>query len=243
MNGLGQNAGLTVASIFAGAIDQIRKAPAICIGAFVVIMVTDSLIEFGTQVFTSIAENERGLLAELVAGSRAELVIIYFLFYFLVTAAVIIALMQRENLIWRHRTAGVALFYSVITYSIASIGQIIGLVFLILPGLYLIARWYIAVPIIIGRGMRIIEGLGKSWDVTRSSAGAIMGFVLVTIIPSILLAIVGISASAGGQFIELIISAMSVLVDSVFAIISIASAVFVYRKLIDDRQEIQEVFA
>lgn len=242
MNDPSQTDKLTVGTIFVGAINQIRKAPAICIGAFIVFLVMDGLIEFGTQVFASIAKNERGVLAEFVAGSVIELAIIYLLLQFLFTAAVIVALMQSEGLRGRYRATGVALLYAVIAYSIAFVGTIVGLIFLILPGLYLGARWYIAVPIIIGRGMRVTEGLGKSWDVTRSSAGAIMGFVLVTLLPSIFLGLLEISASSGGQIIELVISVVSVLVASAFNIISIASAVFIYRVLVDNGSELREVF-
>lgn len=42
-----------------------------------------------------------------------------------------------------------------------------GFLLLIFPGLFFMARWAVAGPLLIGRGERITAALGKSWEITK----------------------------------------------------------------------------
>lgn len=55
----------------------------------------------------------------------------------------------------------------------------IGLALLILPGVYLAARWYIAVPILLAEGTSVSEALGASWARTRDHWA---GFAVIAVI-------------------------------------------------------------
>ena len=74
-----------------------------------------------------------------------------------------------------------------------------GLLLLILPGLWLLARFLLVVPII-ASGMRDpIEALKQSWKMTANSGFRIMGMVLVLILGFLLLSIAlsGLGAAVG----------------------------------------------
>jgi hypothetical protein len=50
---------------------------------------------------------------------------------------------------------------------ISGLGVVVGLVLLVLPGVYLISRWSAASSFVVAEGMGGSEALGASWDATR----------------------------------------------------------------------------
>lgn len=62
---------------------------------------------------------------------------------------------------------------------ITTIIGVTGLVFLIVPGLYLMTRWSFAQPIILAEGDRAIEGMRRSWAATKPIAWKLVGFWLI----------------------------------------------------------------
>lgn len=65
--------------------------------------------------------------------------------------------------------------FALATYIIMIVGVVIGVLLLIVPGLYVFARWTIALPLVLLDGSEIIEGLRRSWNLTRESAWALVG--------------------------------------------------------------------
>ena len=62
----------------------------------------------------------------------------------------------------------------------AFVGGIIGIFLLVLPGLYLLARWSIGVPIVVAEGKGMGAALGGSWTRTRGKAVPIcLAFLVV----------------------------------------------------------------
>ncbi|MCB5424700.1 hypothetical protein H0274_05475 [Altererythrobacter sp. CC-YST694] len=57
-----------------------------------------------------------------------------------------------------------------------------GLIFLIIPGLVLMARWSVAPSLFIGRGMGIMDSLGKSWEATKGNEFTIIAASLAMMI-------------------------------------------------------------
>ncbi|WP_209347395.1 hypothetical protein [Pontixanthobacter sp. CEM42] len=129
-----------------------------------------------------------------------------------------------------------------IAYYLSVIGISFGLVFLVLPGIYLIARWYLIVPLVVSGRSGIIDAFTQSWDATHASAGALMGISLVIVIPALILG--GVDYMSDDPEATYTVPRL-VLDSAVFAlstVFGIAVSVFAYRKLIDDREEYRTVF-
>jgi hypothetical protein len=60
--------------------------------------------------------------------------------------------------------------YGVAVWTITSVAAVLGLLALILPGLYLLGRWFVAMPLVLIDGCDIIEAIAKSWSLTEQSA-------------------------------------------------------------------------
>lgn len=70
---------------------------------------------------------------------------------------------------------------------LSGLGIALGFVFLILPGIYLWARWSLVSPLIVGEGMGATEALRTSWTRTQAVVAPISGALLVLTVPVILL--------------------------------------------------------
>lgn len=62
---------------------------------------------------------------------------------------------------------------------LAGIASLFGLAFFILPGLILLARWSVAIPLAIGADLPAIEAMSRSWEITRVSKWSLVGFYAV----------------------------------------------------------------
>jgi hypothetical protein len=62
---------------------------------------------------------------------------------------------------------------------ISTLAIMAGCVLLILPGLYLAARWFLSGPVLIAEDRSAIESLRESWHLTRRSAWQLVGATLV----------------------------------------------------------------
>lgn len=72
-----------------------------------------------------------------------------------------------------------------------SLGVMFGFILIILPGLFFMARWIAAQPLLIARGAGIKEAFGESWEETSGAEFQIIGAVLVLIIAPIAVMIAG----------------------------------------------------
>jgi hypothetical protein len=66
---------------------------------------------------------------------------------------------------------------------------LLGLLALVLPGLYLMARWSISVPVLIGDDVGINEAMGTSWERTRAHALPIAAVFTLVFLPVFAIAI------------------------------------------------------
>lgn len=129
-------------------------------------------------------------------------------------------------------------------YILASLGIILGMIFLIVPGLILLTRWAVALPLATRGDIGAMDTFGASWNATRGRGWSIFGAALILFLG---IAVV-IGASVG---IATVFLTGSPVADAVMAGLSeaIATAVFVafsvgaYRLLWDGAEEAAEVFA
>jgi hypothetical protein len=77
---------------------------------------------------------------------------------------------------------------------LAGIGITIGLILLIVPGLYLLTIWAVISPVIVIEGARVTESFGRSQHLVRGNGWPVFGTV----------AIIGFLSAAIGQFIRIL---------------------------------------
>ncbi|RXZ65913.1 hypothetical protein ETX26_04095 [Pelagerythrobacter rhizovicinus] len=122
-------------------------------------------------------------------------------------------------------------------------GMILGLLFLIVPGLILAVRWSAASGFLIARRAGVIEAMGASWNVTRGHSWPIFFAGLVCF----LLALVPIVAVS--SFIEFagagpVGAAIGTgLTDAITTAVFLPLGISVFTLLDEGTQEIGEVFA
>ncbi|AQR74768.1 hypothetical protein BXU08_14890 [Sphingomonas sp. LM7] len=66
---------------------------------------------------------------------------------------------------------------------VTGLAIMIGLFLLILPGLYLYARWVVATPLVIGEGASMSEAMSRSWRRTRPAATSITAALVLINLP------------------------------------------------------------
>lgn len=137
--------------------------------------------------------------------------------------------------------ASVSGFFAYLSMTIvSSAGVLAGLAILLVPGLVLFMRWFIAAPVLIARGEGPIQALKSSWELTRGYAITIF----VAGIPASLL-LFGFVVLAGravdGQTVALTLLMNAT--GEVFSVLSIAMAVAVFGSLDRSFGELGEIFA
>jgi hypothetical protein len=76
---------------------------------------------------------------------------------------------------------------------LAGLAIAFGLLLLILPGLFLLSRWFLITPAIVLEGRSAGESFGRSWELTRGHIGPALGLVVLTL----LIVIVGGAIASG----------------------------------------------
>jgi hypothetical protein len=65
---------------------------------------------------------------------------------------------------------------------LAGLGIAFGLLLLIIPGLFLLSRWFLIAPTIVLENRSAGESFGRSWELTRGHIGPALGLVVLTLL-------------------------------------------------------------
>jgi Membrane domain of glycerophosphoryl diester phosphodiesterase len=65
---------------------------------------------------------------------------------------------------------------------LAVLGVILGLILLIIPGLYLLTRWILIIPVIVLEGRSAGESFGRSWELVKGFGWNVFGVIVLTIL-------------------------------------------------------------
>ena len=126
---------------------------------------------------------------------------------------------------------------------IATTAIIVGLILLIVPGLYLNARWFVSQPLVLLGGRGIIGGLRESWHLTGLSAWSLVGVTLVLFVPDAALSLFG-SDDVVTNFMAPSLSLLAeTTIGSVVSMFSLAIVVFAYSELASRSDWLAETFA
>ena len=168
-------------------------------------MVVDTPVGFGAiwQETGAVSERHGSLLIGAMTTLVAiELVTNFVLGHWANTASnmidvvalivVTVAILRAEGLVEREGNASA---YALIAL-LAGGGVLLGLLALVVPGLYLLARWSLAQPLAIARNRGAIEAMRASWHLTRADAWTLVGvFVVFGLAAAIVLLVIGFVAA------------------------------------------------
>lgn len=161
---------------------------------------------------------------------------------FFVTYRVTEQILRNEGLmtVWT-RSYGAVFGANILT----TLGIGLGFVLLVVPGLYLLARWSMVSPIIVAEGLTASQALSRSWEATRSSVWSIAVVYLAYILFFVmLLAGIGVTSAATGAEDQSIVSSLVINgAASLLGIAGILIAVAVYRAHAGGGAQYEDVFA
>lgn len=185
-------------------------------GAFAI---TENLLAFGA-----------GIVAVIIAGYLASIALTYWFYA---------ALMARNP------SPGFGRFWPWLgIYILAALGIGFGLVLLIVPGLILIVRWVLVLPLVIEGKVPAMDTFGESWARTRGYGWPIFGAMVIVFIGLMVVGgMIGGSAALLGGIASIPAIAASAIVDTVFSAVFMALAVGAYRLSGDDTEELADVFS
>ncbi|HEV2866589.1 MAG TPA: glycerophosphoryl diester phosphodiesterase membrane domain-containing protein [Allosphingosinicella sp.] len=124
---------------------------------------------------------------------------------------------------------------------VTSLGILVGLVLLIVPGLVLMVRWWTAVPTVIASDIGVYAAIDESWRATEGGFWPILAFFLLLYVPPLV-------AAAGGTMIETLIgeplvgSLIANLLSNGGAVVGWHGAVAVYSTT-QPRADVSDVFS
>ena len=148
---------------------------------------TPGVGDFLSDAVSLVADDPRIALVTVVGGALSAIPFVgTFLNILVVGFAHVIA---QRSLGWSvdSRTSlPVRFVYLLIGSIVAGIAVLIGLVFLVLPGLYLVVRFSLMIPAIMVDGKGPLDGIGESWDRAGGNWWTIFGFQLVVGVASVL---------------------------------------------------------
>jgi hypothetical protein len=108
--------------------------------------------------------NPLRLLGGQLLNAAAGIVCAYFL---------LVAMLRRTGLY--ARTEGDAFLPYIGLSILSTLGVMLGMIAIIIPGLFILARWSIAQPLLVGRGNGVMAALGESWERTKDKEFQILG--------------------------------------------------------------------
>lgn len=129
-----------------------------------------------------------------------------------------------------------------------ALGVMAGFILLIIPGVIIACRWVMAPVLLVGRGDGAVEGLGRSWELTRGHALTIFLASLVTglimIIPIVVVGVAVALVPGAEEGIGAIGGSIGVnLIASLYTVLSSAMAVALLVLIDPGVHEMEDVFA
>jgi hypothetical protein len=123
---------------------------------------------------------------------------------------------------------------------ISTLGFMLGMIAIILPGLFVMARWSIAQPLLVVRGTGMMASLAESWERTKGNEFQIIVVVLVlALLPVALI----IGASVMFEQADPVRVIATQVVGSAMSAVFLAMGVALYALIVGAEEGLPEVFA
>ena len=126
---------------------------------------------------------------------------------------------------------------------LAGLGVIGGFILLIVPGLYLLARWALAPTLTIARALPGVDAMKESWGRTGDVAWLLVGFYVVAFLMLLVIAffagVLGGLLDGGTGTVTIVLTSV---VANAFVALSAALSIAIYRLLAGSANTIRDVF-
>jgi hypothetical protein len=143
------------------------------------------------------------------------------------------AMIRRTGL--RSRTGG-DVFLTYLAMSILSaLGVLAGFILLVFPGLFMMARWSLAQPLVVARGDGVMQSLGESWERTRDNEFQILAAVLLFLLPSIVITLLCIIMLGRASVVGTVITQVA---SSASSVLTLAMGVALYGLIVGAPKDI-----
>lgn len=210
----------------------IRRNLVLCVGLGIVLY---AVPRFALSLWyvKAIVGNEKIPLGVFVS-QHVTLAIAGLLFYVGVIAILQTALTRAGVVDMQGGTPGVsdclgvalALFFPILLTSlVVTLAFMLGLFLLIVPGILLLVRWSVAVPVLIQERLNILDSMARSRDLTKGSRWALLGLWLIIIMGGTLVGLMAprlfISLNfTFGLIVEALVKAAVTVLSSVVSAVS-----------------------
>jgi hypothetical protein len=115
-----------------------------------------------------------------------------------------------------------------------TLGVLAGTIAFILPGLFVMARWSIAQPMVVARGGGVMASLGESWERTKGNEfQIIVASLALILLPIVVLIAAGVFFEDG----DLVGMVVSQLASSAISVILLGMGVALYGLIVGGEQE------
>jgi hypothetical protein len=167
-----------------------------------------------------------------LAASPLQIVIAVFFSYHLLKAMI-----DRTGLRSRGE-ADVFLAYFGLTV-LYGLAIVVGLFLLVIPALFLIARWSLAQPLVVARGEGIMKAFGESWERTSGNEfQIIIAAIVLVIVPQAL----GLTAGAMFAKDSLVGIGISQALTSLGSVLGLAMGVALYGMIVGPPKDVAATF-
>jgi hypothetical protein len=118
---------------------------------------------------------------------------------------------------------------------LSALAVTLGMIALILPGLFLMVRWSIAQPVIVARGGGVMASLGESWERTRGNEFPIFAAALAVLVPMIAVIIAVSVFFEEGNLVGMVVSQIA---TSGISAVFLAMGVALYGLIVGGASEV-----
>jgi hypothetical protein len=209
----------------------IRRNPVLCLGLGIVLY---ALPRFALSFWYVEATAASGSAGLALLSQYRMLVIASLLFYVGVIVILQTALIRAAIVDMQGEkpspgdclSVALVLFFPILLTSlVVTLAIILGLVLLIVPGILLLLRWVVAVPVLIQERLNILDSMARSRDLTKGSRWALLGLWLILIVggalPGFVAPRIVISLNfTFGLIVEALVKAAVTVLSSVAAAVS-----------------------
>jgi hypothetical protein len=144
----------------------------------------------------------------------------------------LVAALRRTGL--SSRAGGDAFFPYIGLSVLYTLGFLLGVIAFILPGLFVMARWSVAQPMVVARGGGVMASLGESWERTKGNEFQIIIAAIALFLVPIAVLIAAGSFFEEGDPVGLTISQLA---SSAISVISLSMGVALYGMIVGGEQE------
>jgi hypothetical protein len=122
---------------------------------------------------------------------------------------------------------------------LSGLAVFVGFILLVIPGLFLIARWSIAQPLVVARGDGVRQALGESWERTRGNEFQILIAMLALLVLFIAVVIAGTALFEKTDLIGIVVTQAG---SSAISAVSLAMGVALYGLIVGAPQGVAVTF-